>query len=336
MAGARHSKEDNEHLKQAMGHVKALVTSLKAAGAPDEDDDAIPDELEAAAKAITLDDQSQAVRSSLWRAYEKALYDQNGKRLETAPAYCDTMHVYDDYAIVRCGLVFYKVPYTLEDAGAVVAPLAEWQRVEQDWKPSYSVKSLDVASNRIGGYAVLWGNKTTTDLEGEYFTPETDFYLDTTGPKRPMIYDHARSGGAIKSRPKVGFFDTAIPDDVGMWVEGELDKRHKYLKGIQALIQSGALGMSSDSAPHLVQRKRTGKATELLTWPLFGVSLTVSPMEPRMIPVEALKSAYRAMGLDFDFPASPEPEVSSEGATAQRDATRARRISLELSLLELT
>lgn len=204
----------------------------------------------------------------------------------------------------------------------------------------YAVKSL--GNDRIGGYAVMFGDATATDLTGDYFTKSTDFWLDEIGDKIPMLYHHSIES-ATKSDPVIGSWDVRRVDDVGVWVEGQLKRRHRYNKAVQQLVDAGALGLSSGSAPNLVLKsKKLGGATEITRWPIVEVSLTPEPAEPRMTPVAALKSLYADAGLDLpasladDTPSTPS---KTEGAQVRKDAhsveDRARRLTVELDLLTL-
>jgi len=205
----------------------------------------------------------------------------------------------------------------------------------------YAVKSL--GNDRIGGYAVLFGDATKPDLTGDYFTKSTDFWLDEIGDKIPMLYHHSIES-ATKSDPVVGSWDVRRVDDIGVWVEGQLKRRHRYNKAVQQLVDAGALGLSSGSAPNLVLKsKKLGGATEITRWPIVEVSLTPEPAEPRMTPVAALKSLYADAGLDLpasladDTPSTPS---NTEGTEVREDVQsvddRARRLNVELDLLEIS
>lgn len=202
----------------------------------------------------------------------------------------------------------------------------------------YAVKSL--GDDRVGGYAVLFGDAGNTDLTGDYFTKSTDFWLNEIGPNRPMLYHHAIES-ATKGDPVVGVWDTLRVDDIGVWAEGELKKAHRYKKAVKQLVDAGALGLSSGSAPNLVLKTRKQRANEITRWPILEVSLTPEPAEPRMTPVTAIKSYFADAGLDLpaaldDAPTTPD---TTEGAEVQMDAQsvddRARRLTVELDLLTL-
>ncbi len=152
-----------------------------------------------------------------------------------------------------------------------------------------AVKSI--GADEIRGYVTLWGSPNVTDIEREYFTPQTDFWDNTLGKSaRPLTWDHAQDG-ELKAAPVIGQMVDFGDDEVGRWYIAKLDRSHRYRKAIDALIEQGKLGTSSDSAPQYVQRVKTGKATWLKTWPLFAAALTDTPCEPRMLDsIEYLKS----------------------------------------------
>jgi|GEM_PF-398390 len=175
----------------------------------------------------------------------------------------------------------------------------------------FSVKALSDDGTRIGGYVIVFGSAAAPDLTGDYFTPQTDLCLDLF-PVRPVFYDHGLDS-AIKTAP-VGVIDTLRADSVGVWCEAQLDRHHRYLAAIQQLIGKGALGWSSGSLPHLVQ-KRTDPidphSTAIVRWPLIEASLTPTPAQPYHTSVGAVKSAYAALGLNVE-PLSLPVEVNEE------------------------
>ena len=100
-----------------------------------------------------------------------------------------------------------------------------------------------------------------------------------------MLYHHAMDE-ATADQPVVGTWVKAWVDDTGVWLQGQLDKAHKYAEAIKQLAQRGILRISSDSAPHLVRRRPGPNGTnEVARWPLMAASLTPTPAEPRLQPV---------------------------------------------------
>jgi len=148
-----------------------------------------------------------------------------------------------------------------------------------------------IGRDEIKHYAFLWGGPNIADVEAEYFTRKSNFWDAQLGKTpRPLTWDHAQDE-TFKAEPVIGKSVDWGDDDTGRWVVSKLERAHKYRKAIDALIEKGILGASSDSAPQYVERVKTGKATWLKTWPWFATALTETPAEPRMIgSLEFLKS----------------------------------------------
>lgn len=151
--------------------------------------------------------------------------------------------------------------------------------------PELAVKF--VARDEIKGYSILWGDENKVDLETEYFTKNTDFWNEQ--PKW-LTWDHAMDP-EFKSDPRIGEILETGDDEWGKWYIARLKKAEAYRKYLDMMISGKRVGSSSDSAPQYVERVRTGKAVWLKRWPLFAVSLTDNPCEPRMIgSIDYLKS----------------------------------------------
>ena len=156
-----------------------------------------------------------------------------------------------------------------------------------------TVKTVDGPAGRIGGYLLVWGEPQQRDLQGEYFTPETDVALDWY-PQRPLLYHHGLDG-ALKAAV-IGVIDTLRRDEIGLWAEAQLDLHKRYVRAVQRLVDGGILSWSSGSLPHLVE---VGEAGQIKRWPIVEGSLTPTPAEPRHTDVQTLKSAYKSLGLDM-------------------------------------
>lgn len=151
---------------------------------------------------------------------------------------------------------------------------------EQFLRDVVAVKSI--GKDDIHGYLALWGDAKTVDLDGEYFTPQTNFWNDRLGYPRPLTWDHAQDK-TTKSNPIIGGITQTGIDEIGMWYDAQLDVAHQYRKAIDKLVSERDAGTSSDSVPQYIEREQTGKSVWLKTWPLFGAALTVTPCEPRML-----------------------------------------------------
>lgn len=158
-----------------------------------------------------------------------------------------------------------------------------------------TVKTMNATEGRVGGYLVVWGDDSTRDLQGEYFTNGTDFALDWY-EERPMLYHHGLDGD-LKAAV-IGRIDSLHADDVGIWAEGQLDMHKRYVRAVQRLVDKGILHWSSGSLSHLVEVAADG---EIKRWPLIEGSLTPTPAEPRRTDVNRIKSVYEGLGLDTEY-----------------------------------
>ena len=102
-----------------------------------------------------------------------------------------------------------------------------------------TLKTLDAEAGRVGGYLVVWGSHDRRDLQGEFFTPETELGLDWYD-KRPVLYHHGLDGD-LKAAV-IGTIDTLVADETGVWAEAQLDLRQRYVRAVQKLVDKGVLG----------------------------------------------------------------------------------------------
>lgn len=170
--------------------------------------------------------------------------------------------------------------------------------------PKPTVKAL--GQQRIGGYAVLWGDATRKDLAGEYFTRETE-ELDAIFQRMkalPSLYHHG--GDGVVKAEVIGQVDVMVPDDVGLWFEAQLLQAARYRGAIDELISRGALGVSTGTLPIARKSAPDGR---IVRWPIVEISLTPTPAEFRMMerPVSEIKAAYTAIGLHF--PGEPSDDA---------------------------
>jgi hypothetical protein len=197
----------------------------------------------------------------------------------------------------------------------------------------------------VGNYIVLFGDPAQRDLEGvgspnvnadgslgEYFTKAT--VLDSEHTKAGLLsvdWEH-QQGEAGDDVLGVVDWKTAKIDDRGVFVERVLSRRNRYVQWLEELgwFENGMLGTSSQADPDHVEKATDGQITR---WPLVRDTITVQPMEPRMIAENQLQ-ALKALGLVPDDTADdPEPEATPEAGKAV-DAARVRLLKLRLSQLE--
>ena len=172
----------------------------------------------------------------------------------------------------------------------------------------FGAEVKDLGGGKVGGYLVRFSDPKTPDLEGDFFTKETDLGIDD-GDRLPVYYQHGFDS-QLKTR-RIGRAVTKI-DDTGMWLEAQLELRDEYERMIYELAQSGKLGWSSGAAGHLVEREQIGKAWHIKSWPIAEGSLTPTPAEPRnaAIPIKSLAGAV----AQPESNATPEPQ-SNTGET---------------------
>lgn len=276
-----------------------------------------------AAKALSMDERVSAVREAVWR-----MLDRDRLPGETWDMY--PVEVHEAYVIVRHGLATWRVSYEIADAGGVeLQPRTAWQQVEKEWLEKATLVTFGgevkaLGGGKVGGYLVRFSSEEDTDLTGEFFTSETDFVIED-GQKSAVYYQHGLDP-TLKQR-KLGS-GTLKKDDVGVWIEAQLNLRDKYENFIYGEAKKGRMGWSSGTAPNLVERAAVGKAYHIKHWPLgLDASLTPIPAEPRNVAVP-LKSLTATESLEALLQGSGEDPADAM-------APDAKRIALELALLEL-
>ena len=175
---------------------------------------------------------------------------------------------------------------------------------------------------RVANYIILFGgrdlegtanpNKNADGTRGEFFTPATDLESEAVKANAVMVdWEHATGRGKVTDGIRPGDFlgrvdwKTARADERGVWVERVLSRRHKYVQWLAELIKAGLVGNSSEADPARVVKAANG---EIKRWPILRDTLTVSPMEPRMLTQNAV-AALKALGYP-DYPATPETDTT--------------------------
>lgn len=143
---------------------------------------------------------------------------------------------------------------------------------------SFGGAAKALGNGKVGGYLVTFGDSDNTDLEHEFYAKSTDFDLERSDATT-VYYNHALDV-TIKGR-KLGA-GTLKTDDVGVWIDAQLNLADEYEKAIYGMVKRGKLGWSSGTAPHLVTRTKVGNAFRIDAWALgLDASLTPTPCEPR-------------------------------------------------------
>jgi hypothetical protein len=172
-----------------------------------------------------------------------------------------------------------------------------------------AVKAL--GGGRVGGYLVEFtdfeGRKgTPPDLTKEYFTDSTDYDVDFPAT-RSLYFDHGQD--KVLKRRKLSKVQLK-QDEVGVWAEGILDTRDKYLAKLYELAEQGVLGWSSGSAPHLTEKKKNAAGfIEITSWPIVEESLTHQPCNPfsQAIPLKSYLESPEHKDFDSFFEEAEAP-----------------------------
>lgn len=197
-----------------------------------------------------------------------------------------------------------------------------------------TLKALSSTENelRVGNYIVLFGGK---DLTGEFFTKSTNF--DSNYTDIGLLYvdfehgrDYEKMGNSQANVLGIVDWKSAKIDENGIFVERVLNRRAEYVKYLAELIDAGIVGTSSEAIAGMTRKKTTG---EIVDWPLMRDSLTVTPMEPRMIAGNVLTAAKalveifphsKSLALMTGAQIETEKRFKSSDLTI-RDAERALR-----------
>lgn len=166
---------------------------------------------------------------------------------------------------------------------------------------------------RVGNYIALFGGK---DLEGEHFTSETDFESSYT--KTGVLYVDWEHGAGKQVDGKeapgpddmLGYVDwkSRKTDNLGVWVERVLDRRNLYMKYLETLIEAGLIANSTEAIEDGVITTKSG---EIKKWPLRKDTLTVMPMEPRMM-TENVIGAVKGLAKTYPILEALLPEESED------------------------
>lgn len=217
-------------------------------------------------------------------------------------------------AIINDGDQYFRASITMDGDEPVIADRSEWVEVERVWVEKSMGRSAvlkDAAATdlvvfqggeiktlgggKIGGHLVLFSGPDTPDLEGDFFTPETDFDL-WDGKQTSVYYQHGLDP-VLKNR-RLGRGHMELDDPVGVWIEAQLELRDDYERFVYEMVDQGKQGWSSGTAPNLVASKRVGDANFLSSWPLgLDASLTPMPAEPKTqaIPLKSYVADLQAL-----------------------------------------
>jgi HK97 family phage major capsid protein len=179
---------------------------------------------------------------------------------------------------------------------------------------------------RVANYMVLFGGRDLTGYAwgknpdgtlGEYFSDRTEFESNYTKTGQLYVdFEHALDpdGLGIGEDEILGYVDwkTATRDERGLFVERVLNRRQKYVQWLEELIDAGLIGNSTETIRGKAVRSNDG---EILAWPLKRDTLTVQPMEPRMLTGNQLQAVKALAEVWPDLKSLVTSDVSSIAET---------------------
>lgn len=292
------------------------------------------------AKALSLDEMSNLVRHSFYEhckemaeatlAASGATLLNEGSIVAVNPYWI--VDVYPTYLVcAKDGLEYYRVDFTMSADGIMFAEADKWLTVEKEWVEAnyvsdqkgvftkrlvgYGSEVKALGNGKVGGYLVLFGEPDTADFVNDFFRKSTDFGVSfDEKPEGTIRYHHKFDpviGGRGLGKATIG------SDDVGIWIEGQLNLKDSYDEAVYKLIKKRKLGWSS-AAKNDVQRELEGKAYFIKRWPLDleDFTLTPTPADYRQIADMKSVSASNITELinSMDVTAD-EPEAQSSPET---------------------
>ncbi|RMG78484.1 MAG: hypothetical protein D6712_21335 [Chloroflexi bacterium] len=191
-------------------------------------------------------------------------------------------------------------------------------------------------NGRITGYLIPFTDANRRDLHGEYFDATTDLHIrspdEVVGFR--VLYHHGLDPD-VKFR-NIGKFVRAQIDEIGLWVEAQLDLADEYARAIYELARRGLLGWSSGAIPYSVEVDDDG---HIKSWALVEGSLTPAPAMPNLTKITpankmAIKSINELIGdinkMDEMETTQPEPTAPTEADNLTAMLTRIEELLREL------
>jgi len=98
-------------------------------------------------KALTLDEQADAVEDAIEQALALAFPDSDWAKDEAEDMYgmligsdddeddC-CLYIYTDSAVAKVGVAYWQIPYSIQGGQVVVADRSTWQMVDMNWQPA--------------------------------------------------------------------------------------------------------------------------------------------------------------------------------------------------------
>lgn len=167
----------------------------------------------------------------------------------------------------------------------------------------YAGGTIKAASDGvIEGYLVPFGSPQERDLHLQYFDASTDFHLDDFPIENaPTLYHHGLDK-TIGVR-RIGTVKAVKVDDLGIWVQAQLDMRDEYERAIYNLIRENKMGWSSSALPASVLVEKNG---HIKSWAIVEASVTPIPAMPIRTQIQSLKALLSELRGSDDSREAPD------------------------------
>ncbi len=135
------------------------------------------------------------------------------------------------------------------------------------------------------------------DLDGEFFSPATEFHADKFGLP-PVVYYHGFDGVTGKPAGTPEYIGRTTAREVksdGVWYRVVLDRTSALAKQVWEAAQKGLARASSGAVTHLMRVGRDGHITQ---WPVAELSVFDAvgrrqPINAYAVALPAVKALYR-------------------------------------------
>jgi len=151
-----------------------------------------------------------------------------------------------------------------------------------------TIKSITDDEVVLEGYGIVFD---TTDLHGEKFTQDTQFFLENV-KSVPVLWEH----NLTDVNDIMGWAKAVHTDSVGVFFELALKRSNAYVAAIQKLAEKGRIGLSTGALPQTIRRDDN----VIKQWQVCEISTTVTPAEFRTLGVSEVKALAEVLGEDSE------------------------------------
>lgn len=253
------------------------------------------------------------------------------------------VETYESTVIVDERGKFYAVTYAKTDDEIKFLSFPEWKEVEKDTKFTTKTELLNAHFSRFVAPKIktagdmeldvlaipFGGPEYGKDLQGEFFTPDTDLSLDQF-PTPLVVYYHGfdENKQPMKTPEVIGDVISQETKADGHWVKILLNKANEYAKRVWEAAQKGMAKASSGTIAHLARSEWGG---EITFWPFAEITLLDESVEESRIPANAyavaipvMKALYAKAGINLPDILDPrKPQVKAIGAEHRAKADEA-------------